>query len=369
MSEHFDCAVVGAGVVGLAIARQLSSTGRSVLVLERHGTIGTETSSRNSEVIHAGIYHPAGSLKARLCVRGKSLLYDYLRERELPHSRLGKLIVAVTRDEIDRLDGIARFAAANGVNDLERVDRDALERLEPEIRGAAALWSPSTGIVDTHALMLSLQGDLEENGGMIALSARVDAIAIGTDRVAITVDAGGETVRFTADTVVNASGLGAATLAKSITNGNGDPAPALRFAKGNYFVYRGAAPFSHLIYPLPVDGGLGVHATLDLAGSVRFGPDVEWIDSIDYDVDATRSGAFRDAIRNYWPGLPEDGLAPGYAGIRPKLSGPGEPVADFLIVRSARTPRGGLVQLFGIESPGLTSCLAIAEYVDALLHE
>jgi L-2-hydroxyglutarate oxidase LhgO len=358
--------VVGAGVVGLATARSIARTGRSVIVLERNDRIGAETSSRNSEVIHAGIYYPAGSLKARLCVRGKALLYDYLRERALPHAQIGKLIVAVTPAEQDRLGGIIRAAAANGVKDLEPLDSRALAAREPNVRGVAAVWSPSTGILDAHALMLSLQADLEAADGLVALNAPVESIAVADDGIRVRIG-GDDPLEIGAACVVNAAGLEATALARRVDGLDAAAVPSIRYAKGNYFVCSGPSPFRHLIYPLPVDGGLGIHATLDLDGRLRFGPDVEWSETVDYTIDESRTDAFYAAIRTYWPELPDGGLMPGYVGVRPKLAGPGEPAADFAIVRADTHRAASLVHLFGIESPGLTACLAIAETVVSLI--
>ena len=366
MDDQFDCIVIGAGVVGLAVARHVALTGRSVLVLERHDAIGTETSSRNSEVIHAGIYYRPGSLKALLCVRGKALLYEYLAERELPHKRIGKLIVAVTDGERQRLADIMATAEENGVTDLVRIDSRELSAREPAVRGVEALWSPSTGILDVHALMLSLLGDLEAAGGIVALNATVSSGKVDDKTVRLTVDSDGEAIEIEAATVINCAGLGAAELAASI-EGSVTPPPTLRPTKGNYFTYAGASPFGTLIYPLPADGGLGIHATLDMGGRVRFGPDVEWLESPALAVDPARAASFYAAIRTYWPDLAEGMLEPGYAGIRPKLSGPGEPPADFRIVESSPKGSAHLIQLFGIESPGLTSALAIAERVGAMI--
>lgn len=363
MNDTIDCVVIGAGVVGLAIGRAAALAGRSVIVLERHERVGEETSSRNSEVIHAGIYYPAGSLKARLCVDGRQKLYEYCERKGVAARRCGKLIVTSDSSRLSALDDLVARAAANGVDDLERLDRPGVERLEPELDVAGGLFSPSSGIVDSHALMLALQGDLENAGGIVAPLAsfeRADRVPGG---LSISVDSGGERSELTADRVVNAAGLEASAVASRFPGEcRPEPVPRTRFAKGNYFALSGASPFRHLVYPLPGGGGLGVHATLDLGGRVRFGPDVEWIDAPDYDVDAARADAFYASIREYWPGLPDGALAPDYAGVRPKLHGPGEPPADFEIARY-----GPGIHLFGIESPGLTACLAIAEHVAALL--
>lgn len=363
--DEFDCAVIGAGVVGLAVARALALARREVIVLEAEGAIGTGTSSRNSEVIHAGIYYPEGSLKARLCVEGKQLLYEYLEQRGLPHRRCGKLIVATTPAQMPELDVIAAKALANGVHDLVLLTREQARAMEPQLECVAALHSPSTGIVDSHALMLSLQGDLESAGGMLALKSPV-ARAQCTDGAIVLIAEDGTALRCRS--VVNAAGLVAPALARRFEGLPASAVPAAYFAKGNYFTLTGRAPFSRLIYPVPEAVGLGVHLTLDLGGQAKFGPDVQWVDSPgDLVVDPRRGEGFYAEVRKYWPALPDNALVPGYAGIRPKISGPGEPARDFLIEGPAAHGVAGLVNLFGIESPGLTSSLAIARHVAALL--
>ncbi|MDR7332297.1 NAD(P)/FAD-dependent oxidoreductase [Roseateles asaccharophilus] len=355
--DHVDIAVIGAGVVGLAVARELALRGREVVLIEAANAIGTGISSRNSEVVHAGLYYPAGSLKARLCVRGKALLYDYCAARGVAHSRCGKLVVATRAADLARLEELAAKGATNGVDDLRLLSRAEALALEPALRAAGALLSPSSGIVDSHGLMTALLGDAENAGATLALASPVT----GGSR-----DGNGWRLRIADDfelgaqLVVNATGLFAGQVSQSL----GVPAPPLRFARGHYFSLAGRAPFSRLIYPLPVDGGLGVHLTLDLGGQARFGPDVQWLDdsdpaALDYAVDAALAPAFEAEVRGYWPGLPPGALQPAYSGIRPKLSGPGEPAADFVI--DTATP--GLVQLLGIESPGLTASLALAEEV------
>lgn len=363
--DEFDCAVIGAGVVGLAVARALALTGREVIVLEAEGAIGTGTSSRNSEVIHAGIYYPKGSLKARLCVEGKRLLYDYAGERGLPHRRCGKLIVATSEAQVAQLSEIMAKAAANGVDDMVLLSGDQVRAMEPQLQCLAALHSPSTGIVDSHALMLSLQGDLEGAGGVVALkSGVVGAECVGDAIVLKSIDG----TRLRCKSVVNAAGLGAPALARQFDGLPATSIPAAYFAKGNYFTLAGRAPFSRLIYPVPEAAGLGVHLTLDLGGQAKFGPDVQWVDSADdLVVDPARGDGFYAEVRKYWPGLPDGALIPGYAGIRPKISGPGEAAADFMIAGPAVHGVRGLVNLFGIESPGLTSSLAIGDHVAGLL--
>lgn len=368
MADRIECVVVGAGVVGLAVARALALSGRDVVVLEGSEGIGTGTSSRNSEVVHAGIYYPAGSLKARFCVEGKHALYAYCTERGIPHARLGKLIVATAPGEVPVLDGIRARAAANGVDDLVPIDGDEARRMEPQLACAAALVSPSTGIVDSHALMLSYQGDLESAGGAVAIHARVLGGAVqegGGFRLHV---GGDEPMELECEVLVNAVGLHAPDLARSIEGIPLEAVPQAYLCKGSYYSLLGRAPFSRLIYPVPEAAGLGVHITLDLGGQARFGPDTEWVDRESYDVDVRRADGFYAAIRRYWPGLPDGALAPGYAGIRPKISGPGDPPADFVVSGPAEHGIGGLVNLFGIESPGLTSALAIGDHVAGLVN-
>ncbi|WP_029008599.1 NAD(P)/FAD-dependent oxidoreductase [Azospirillum halopraeferens] len=367
--ERVECVVVGAGVVGLAVARRLALAGREVVVLEAAEAIGTGTSSRNSEVIHAGIYYPSGSLKARLCVAGRDALYGFCAERGIAHRRLGKLIVATDGSQVAKLEAIRRQAAANGVEDLRLLDAAAVRALEPELHAVAALLSPSTGIIDSHGLMLALQGDAEDRGAMIAFHSPLTGGRVTDDGIELAVG-GAEPTRIACTVLVNAAGLGAWDVARGLEGFPAAAVPPRRLAKGNYYApERGRAPFRHLVYPVPEDGGLGVHLTLDLAGQARFGPDVEWLDGTahDHTVDPGRAGRFYDSIRRYWPGLPDGCLVPAYCGIRPKLSGPGEPAADFLIQGPADHGIGGLVNLFGIESPGLTACLAIADAVAARL--
>ncbi len=366
MTESAEAVVVGAGVVGLAVARALAIAGRETLILEAADSFGSETSSRNSEVIHAGLYYPTGSLKARLCLAGRDRLYDYCASRGIAHKRLGKLIVASEPAQIAILKNIQALAVANGVDDLEWLGANAANALEPTLNAAAALLSPSTGIVDSHGLMLSYLGEAESHGAALALKSPVGGGAIEGDGFLLDVG-GAAPMQLRCRYLVNAAGLGAQSLAHALAGFESAQVPPLYLAKGNYFVLAGRAPFERLVYPVPEGGGLGVHLTLDLAGRARFGPDVEWIDRIDYRVDPARSAIFYEAIRRYWPGLPDAALLPGYAGIRPKIHGPGGPAADFLVQGFPYHGIKGLVNLFGIESPGLTSSLALADLVAAEL--
>lgn len=358
--ESIETVVVGAGVIGLAVARALANSGREVMLLDAADAMGTGISSRNSEVIHAGIYYPPGSLKARLCVAGRTLLYDYCRSRHVAFRNCGKLIVAVSDEDHDVLSGLKRRATANGVDDLAILKAADVATLEPELETCGALLSPSTGIVDSHGLMLALLGEAEAAGAWLALGAPVRRI-VAEENVLILTVGGRETMSLEARELVNAAGLGAQHLASVTTGLDPRHVPALHLARGSYFTLSGPSPFSRLVYPTPVAGGLGVHATLDLAGRCRFGPDVEWVRDIAYDVDPARARAFRDAVRRYWPGLPDGALAPDYSGIRPKLRTSGD--SDFRIDGPAEHGTGGLVNLFGIESPGLTASLAIARLV------
>lgn len=365
--EQVDVVVVGAGVVGLAVARALARAGREVLVLEGETAIGTGVSSRNSEVIHAGLYYTPGSLKARLCVRGRELLYDFCDSHGVAHRRCGKLVVATEEAQLHGLRSVAERAAANGVP-VEWLDGEQARALEPALRCTAALLSPTTGIVDSHGLMLALQGDLERAGGAVALASRVTRGAVAGDGLQLEVQADGERMVLSARTVVNAAGLHACALASAIDGLDPRHVPTARFAKGSYFSLAGKAPFSRLIYPAPQDAWLGVHLTLDLGGQAKFGPDLQWLDvpdaqAIDYAVDATRADGFYAEVRRYWPALPDGALVPSYSGVRPKIHGPGEAAPDFRIDGPAVHGVAGLVNLFGIESPGLTSSLAIAETV------
>jgi L-2-hydroxyglutarate oxidase LhgO len=366
VTEKIDCAVIGAGVVGLAIARHMAMSGREVIVLEAADSIGTETSSRNSEVIHAGIYYSKDTLKARLCLAGKSALYAYCAERGLPHNRIGKLIVAANNDEIPILKHYRAQAAANGVTDLQWLEPAAIHAMEPKIRCVAGLLSPSSGIVDSHSLMLSYQGDAQTHGASFVFLSPVVEGRVTADGILLQIG-GAEPMTVSCKTVINSAGLYAQSVARSIAGIPPATIPPLYLAKGHYFLLTGKPPFSRLIYPIASDGGLGTHVTLDLAGQVRFGPDVSWLDTVDYRFDESRVTAFYSAIRRYYPDLAEAALRPGYTGIRPKLSAKGAPAADFAIQGPRQHGVPGLVNLYGIESPGLTASLAIAEYVHNLL--
>jgi len=365
--ERVECVVVGAGVVGLAIARHLAMAGREVIVLEAAEMIGTETSSRNSEVIHAGIYYPTGSLKARSCVAGKHLLYDYCEAHGVPYRRCGKLIVATSEEQIPTLGQIRAKAAANGVLDLEWLEPAEARELEPEVFCTAALLSPSTGIIDSHGLMLALQGDAEDHGAMIAFNAPVRSGRITDAGIALEVG-GAAPMTLLAEVVVNSAGLHAPALARRIEGLDPALVPTPYYCKGNYYTLAGARPFSRLVYPVPEEAGLGIHVTIDLGGQTRFGPDVEWIEAIDHDVDPARAAVFYDAVRKYYPGLRAGAIEPGYAGIRPKITPKGAPAADFVIQGPAEHRVPGLVNLFAIESPGITSALALAEEVRGALE-
>ena len=362
--DRVGCIVIGAGVVGLAIARALALRGVEVALLEAEDAIGTHTSSRNSEVIHAGIYYPEGSLKARLCVAGRAALYDYAAARGIPHDRCGKLIVATDPAQAEVLAAIRARAAANGVA-LTPLTAAEAQGMEPALACTGGLLSPETGIVDSHALMTALRHDAEAAGALLALGTRVTRVETGPAGFVVHTDTADGPFVLAADRVVNAAGLWASDVAARI-DGLTD-VPETRFARGSYYAVPGRAAFRRLIYPVPEPGGLGVHLTLDLGGAMRFGPDVEWIDTVDYRVNPTRGAHFEAEIRRYWPGLPAGALEPTYCGIRPKLSGEGEPAADFRIDGPAAHGIAGLVTLYGIESPGLTASLAIGDHVAGLL--
>jgi L-2-hydroxyglutarate oxidase LhgO len=371
--EQIDTVVIGAGVVGLACARALALAGREVMVLESAGAIGTGISARNSEVVHAGIYYLSGSLKAQHCVTGKQLLYTYCQARGIAHQRCGKLIVATTPSQQGQLLALQQRALANGVGDVQLLSAAQARALEPHLRCESALFSPSSGIVDSHALMLALQGDLEQAGGMVVLNTTVQGAEVGPQLLLHTVNTHTQaTQQLQAQIVVNAAGLQAVALAQAMQGYAAQHVPAQWFAKGSYFGLAGKAPFSHLIYPVPKPGGLGVHLTLDLGGQAKFGPDVQWLDAsapapFDYAVDVARATVFYDEVRKYWPGLPEGVLTPAYSGVRPKLHGLDALPADFMISGPSTHNIGGLVQLFGMESPGLTASLSIAQHVLTLV--
>ena len=368
MTETVDCVVVGAGVIGLAVARRLARAGREVIILEAAEAIGTETSSRNSEVIHAGIYYPAASLKARACVAGKHRLYQYCASHGVGHARVGKLIVATGEGQRAALGELRAKAEANGVDDLELIDAAAARAMEPALHCAGALLSPSTGIIDSHAFLLALQGEAEDRGAMIAFLSPVRRGRVEADGIEIVAENdAGEAMALSARIVVNAAGLGAQALAGAIDGLAGRTIPRRYIARGCYFTLAGRSPFKHLIYPVPEPGGLGVHVTLDMAGQVRFGPDVEWIEEVDYAVDPARAERFYPAIRTYYPGLRDGDLQPGYAGIRPKVVPEGAPAGDFVVQGPEAHGVAGLINFYGIESPGLTAALPLADLAAAKL--
>ncbi|NWL17885.1 NAD(P)/FAD-dependent oxidoreductase [Pseudomonas umsongensis] len=367
MSVDVDCVVVGAGVVGLAVARALAMSGREVILVEAGEGIGVGISSRNSEVIHAGIYYPNGSLKAQLCVEGRQRLYAYCDERGVSYQRLGKLIVAIDDAQRVALQGLLEQGRRNGVDDLQWLEAVQARGLEPELCCVAALWSPSTGIVDSHDLMLALQADAEAWGASLALHTPLLSARCSEQGFELHMG-GAEPMTLSCRELINCAGLFAPEVASRIAGLPAQYVPQARLCKGSYFSFSGRAPFRHLVYPAPESAGLGVHMTLDLGGQARFGPDVEWVDRVDYRVDPSRADGFYTAIRRYWPGLPNDSLQPAYSGIRPKINGPNEPAADFRISGPSEHGVPGLVNLFGIESPGLTSCLALAAHVMNDLH-
>lgn len=376
--DKFDICIVGAGVIGLAIARSLSSNGalrnRSIVVLERESGFGQQTSSRNSEVIHAGIYYPPGSLKARFCVRGKQLLYSYCQQYDIPHKAIGKYIVAQA-DQIEQLKALKENAMANGVEDLRDIDQRDLRAIEPAVNAHCALHSPSTGIIDSHSFMLSLLHQAQRHGVEFAPYTEVESIEQYTDdfivRCRISSRSVVEQYQFRANCVINCAGLQAHEVAQKILDADSPPVPAVYYCKGDYFSYALPSPLQHLIYPLPEKNttGLGIHATLDMTGLLRFGPDTQYINNIHYNVDGNKAQQFADAIRSYFPRITPEHLLPAYAGIRPKLAPQGKPAGDFIIQQNASTQTARLIQLFGIESPGLTASLAIGEYVESLVAD
>ncbi len=364
--EDVDCVVIGAGVVGIAIARALALAGREVIVLESAGGIGTATSSRNSEVIHAGIYYPKDSLMARFCVQGRRMLYDFCRDRGVPFRNCGKLIVATNAEEGERLAGIKARAEANGVEEMRLLTAAEATALEPKLCCTAALLSGSTGVLDSHAYMLTLQGEAEHAGAVFVFHSPITGGCV-TDAGSEIAVGGADPMRLRCRLVVNAAGLHAPAVARCFAGMPRSFIPNAYYAKGSYFTLAGRPPFSRLIYPVPMPGGLGVHLTIDLGGQARFGPDVEWIDRIDYSVDPRRADGFVAAVRRYWPGLPDGALQPGYAGIRPKIVPPGAPSQDFVVQGPRTHGIPGLVHLFGIESPGLTAAIALADYVGEMV--
>ena len=380
--EQVDTVVIGAGVVGLAVARALALSGREVMVIEKEVAVGQGVSSRNSEVIHGGLYYATGSLKAKLCVRGKELLYAYCAERGLPYQQCGKLIVATDASQMEKLAKIEAQAAANGVP-VQRLSSAQAKAIEPELECLAALRSPTTGIVSAHDLMTALQGDLENAGGMVALATQVESVRFfkGNEALsgvliaqsAMESGANAEQIELGFHHLINATGLYAPLLARRFEGLQSEHIPPAHFAKGNYYSLAGKAPFKHLIYPIPEAAGLGVHLTLDLGGQAKFGPDVQWLeginspDDIDYSVDPRRADGFYAEVRKYWPGLRDGQLTPSYSGVRPKITAPHEAAADFVIQGQATHGVRGLVNLFGIESPGLTSCMAIGEEVAEMI--
>ncbi|HUB49405.1 MAG TPA: NAD(P)/FAD-dependent oxidoreductase [Acetobacteraceae bacterium] len=360
--DEVECIVVGAGVIGLAVARALALAGHEVIVLDAASGIGTETSSRNSEVIHAGIYYPANSLMAQFCVAGRRMLYAYCRDKGVPHRNCGKLIVATDAEEDAMLSGIQRRAEANGVEGMRVLTAAEAIAMEPNLRCTSALHSPSTGIIDSHAYMLALQGDAENAGVVCVFLSPVTGAQVVQGGFDVAVG-GSEPMHLRCRLLVNSAGLHAPFLASNIEGMPRDHVPAAFYAKGNYFTLSGRSPFSRLIYPVPVPGGLGVHLTIDLGNQARFGPDVQWIDDIDYTVDPTRADSFYAAVRKYWPALQDGALQPGYSGIRPKIVPRGAPAQDFVVQGPQQHGVSGLINLFGIESPGLTASLALAQHV------
>ena len=350
-----DVVVIGAGVVGLAVARRFALEGLQVVLVEQETTFGTGTSSRNSEVIHAGLYYPTGSFKANLCLTGREKLYEYSNERRIPHKQLGKLIVATDADEETKLEAIRQQAWDNGCNEVDLLSGNEFDRERGALKAVAMLLSPRTGIIDSHQLMLSLLADLERAGGIVAWKTCVEAVTASSQGASVLLD---KNIEVSTSCVVNAAGLGAAKFLSNSDSGYGT-----RLAKGDYFSYSGRIPFDRLVYPVPQPGGVGVHLTIDLGGAGRFGPDVTWVDEIDYSVDSTKRHVFFDRIRKYWPDCDIEKLSPAYSGIRSKATLDGEIIGDFLFVTERAEPQSKIIHLLGIESPGLTSCLSIADHI------
>ncbi|HEX3773755.1 MAG TPA: NAD(P)/FAD-dependent oxidoreductase [Polyangiaceae bacterium] len=359
---ELDLVVIGGGVVGLAVARACAVAGREVTLLEAETQLGSHSSSRNSEVIHAGIYYPTGSLKARLCVSGRTALYDYCEASGVHHEQVGKIIVATRDEEVTTLERLKAQAEANGVLDLTWLDRAQIHELEPEVSAVRGLLSPSTGIIDSHEYMAALRRDAEARGATVVSASPVHSGRVLARGIELEIG-GSEAATLHCRSVVNAAGLRAQEVARSIQGLPPSSIPAQHFAKGHYFVLAGRAPFKRLVYPVPVPGGLGIHLTLDLAKQARFGPDVSWVESVDYTFDERRAQMFYTAIRQYYPALAEDSLLPGYTGIRPKLGPASAPAQDFVVQGASIHGVPGLVNLYGIESPGLTASLALAECV------
>ncbi len=367
-TEQLDCVVIGAGVVGLAIARALGMAGRSVTILEAESSFGTVTSARNSEVIHAGIYYPTDGQKAALCVPGKWMLYDYCRSRNIDHQQCGKYIVAAHQSQQEQLLTIRQNGIANGVDDLVLLNAQDMKNRQPDLRAHMAIWSPSTGIVDSHQLMLSLLADIEATSGTLVLNTKVISAKVHSDGHLLEVNSGRDSLSISARTVINSAGLGAIPLAKTMVGLGQQFVPEIEYAKGSYFSYSGPTPFKSLVYPIPTPGGLGIHLTLDQAGMARFGPDVEWVDAVNYDVNPDAKARFLKEIADYWPDVEMERLVPAYSGIRAKVMAKGKSYHDFIFSGPDEHGIEGLVNLFGMESPGLTSCLAIADKVAAMVE-
>jgi L-2-hydroxyglutarate oxidase LhgO len=365
---QIDCVVAGAGAIGLAIARELAQAGREVIILEAEEAFGRGVSSHSSEVIHAGMYYVPGTLRARLCVEGKWMLYDFIRKHNVAHTNCGKLIVAHDDSEIPTLERIMKTGEINGVDDMTLISGDAARKLEPQLAGVAAILSPSTGMMDSHGLMLALLGEAENAGATLALRSPVMAGRVGGKQIGIDVG-GAEPMTIGCNLFVNSTSLNAPSVARALEGLDEKHIPQAYYDKGSYFSMAGKAPFSHLVYPCPVTGGLGVHLTVDVGGQARFGPDVEWVDKPDYEVDPKRAEDFYALVRRYWPGLPDGALQPAYAGVRPKIVPPGSATQDFRIDGPDQHGVPGLVNLFGIESPGLTSSLALGRFVGDLIKK